>query len=511
MTVNEVSSLVNTAELNALLPATTLAALVEPYESLLNVQVGIVDAEGVFYFGSEMCREIEMPIVVNHVEIGRVCVCGSQDDAKLHEAAAHLATMLGLLGIETQRRRAITEEVLARYDELNLIYDLATVISSQTLTQVEIVQRILGETNRILRAEAGAIYIHDEFQNELTPVHHFGREGNAQFWMGRTRELALSTLYAYETTQLFENGRVICAPLRHNDERLGALVLIHESSDRVFNANDVNLLTTLSHNTALFIQAARLIDALGQRNQELTETLEALRAARDELNRTERLSIIGQTIGGLVHDMRKPLSNVMGYAGLLQESDLSDEERQMYAAQIIGFINTFSSMAQEILDYTHGDDEQIDRVKTNVGQYMRFIKSRLKPPGLQLSVDVAFDVHAAEDHSIYIDQQRFLRVFQNLLNNAIDAIEEHSGSTVVLRATPTDNHQVQFVIEDDGPGIPTDKVDTMFEPLITTKAHGTGLGLAIVKRMVTIHGGSIHYEPSAMGGASFVFTVPEAP
>ena len=511
MTINEASSLVNTAELNALLPAASLAAILEPIETILNIQVGIFDADGVFYYGFEMCHEIEMPIVVNHLEIGRVRVCGTQDDAKLHEAATYLANMLTLLAVETQRRRGIADELLARYDELNLIYDLATVISSQTLTQGEIVQRVLNETNRIMRAEAGAIYVHDDVHNELTPVHHFGREGNTQFWMGRIRELALSTLHAYETTQLFENGRVICAPLRHNEERLGALVLIHESSDRAFNANDVNLLTTLSHNTALFIQAARLIEALGQRNHELTDTLEALRAARDELSRTERLSIIGQTIGGLVHDMRKPLSNVMGYAGLLQESDLSDEERQIYAAQIIGFINVFSSMAQEILDYTHGDDEQIDRVKTDVGEYMRFVKSRLKPPGLQLAVDVRFDVAAVEGHSIFIDQQRFLRVFQNLLNNAIDAIEEHHGTTVVLRATPTDNHQIQFVIEDDGPGIPTDKADTMFEPLITTKAHGTGLGLAIVKRMVTIHGGSIHYEPSAMGGASFVFTVPEVP
>ena len=80
--------------------------------------------------------------------------------------------------------------MLARYDELNLIYDLATVISSQTLTQVEVVQRVLDETNRILRAEAGAIYIHDDDNGELNPVHHFGREGNEDFWLGRTRELA---------------------------------------------------------------------------------------------------------------------------------------------------------------------------------------------------------------------------------------------------------------------------------------------------------------------------------
>lgn len=511
MTIKEPLTPVNSGELSVLLPLATLNELIESFEPLFKFQVAIFHPAGDLYYGFGACDQLVVaaPIVVDHREVGTVGVCATPDDEQAQEAAHYLARSLSLLATEVQRRRAVADEVLARYDELNLIYELAALISSNTLSQVEIVQRVLNETNRILQAEAGAIYIYDNGQSALTPLHYFGHGDDAQFWQGRTRELALGVLYAYENTQLFENGRMICAPLRHNEERLGALVLIHEGNDRVFNANDVNLLTTLSHNTALFIQAARLIDTLGHRNQELEDTLAELNAARDELSRTERLSIIGQTIGGLVHDMRKPLSNVMGYAGLLQEPNLTDDERYEYANQIIGFINTFSSMAQEILDYTHGDDEHIDRADTNVGDYMRFVESRLKPPGLQLPVNVIIDIAAVGGHTIYIDRHRFFRVFQNLVNNAIDAIEDHSGSRVMLVAELLGNEMIQFTISDDGPGVPADKVGTIFEPLITTKAHGTGLGLAIVKRMVTIHGGDIHYQPSADGGASFVFTVPK--
>ena len=512
MTLNDIWSPVNSGELRVLIPESVLNDVVQPFENLMALSVRIFTPDGGLYYGPEGDNRlpvVEVPIIVDHHEIGTLGIFDVADEPRARQAADYLANSLSIIATELFRRRAIGDEVLDRYDELNVIYDLAALISSNTLTHDELVQHVLSEANRILRAEAGAIYVYDDAREELEPLHFFGRVG-VEFWAGRTRELALSALYAYDSAQLFENGRMICAPLRHNQQRLGALVLVHQSMERAFNANDVKLLTTLSQNTTLFLQAARLIDALAQRNQELEDTLEELQATRDELSRSERLSIIGQTVGGLVHDMRKPLSNVMGYAGLLQETDLTHEERYEYANQIIGFINTFSAMAQEILDYTHGDDEQIDRTRVDVSSYMQFIEDRLKPPGLQLPVEVIVDTSAAHGYAMYVDRQRFMRVFQNLVNNAIDAIEDHSGSRVIVRAEPAPNNMIQFAVSDDGPGVPPDKVNTIFEPLITTKAHGTGLGLAIVRRMIIIHGGDIHYEPASEGGASFIFTVPIA-
>jgi len=499
-------------DLKDVLPATMLEHLIPPFEALFGFEgmVGVRDNQGQVYYGSasEDCvRYSYAPIVVDGQEIGTLGLCRQTSDFRTQNALDYLGRSLSAVALETWRQRKLSSEVLERYDELNLIYDMGTLISSQGLAQDEIVKAVLNETNRIVRAEAGVIYIYSSRNHELTPVSYFGRSDEL-FWMGRTRELAMSTLYAYETAQLSDGGKVICAPLRHGEERLGALVLMYDRQDKTFSANDVNLLTTLTYNTALFIQAAHLYDRVEQRNKELEQALKDLKSARDELSRAEQLSIIGQTVSGLIHDMRNPLNIVMGYAGLLQEGGLSEEENREYATQIIQYVNTFSSMAQEILDYTQSDD-RIEMKPVAVSNYMKYIEGLLNPPGLKRSVDIVVNADAAGEYKINIDTQRFARVFQNLVNNAVDAIEEHGGSRVEVRVESVDKKWLRFIIADDGPGVPPDMVSKIFEPFVTGKAHGTGLGLAIVDRMIAIHGGSIHYEAGPTGGACFVFTLPK--
>ncbi|MBZ0298880.1 MAG: GAF domain-containing protein, partial [Anaerolineae bacterium] len=274
--------------------------MIEPLERLFHVpgRVFVTDAFGDPWYGQKSCADpaVCLSIIVDNEELGIVGICGSDVRIDYEEVVHYLAHTLSLLATETSRRRRMADEVLERYDELNLIYDLAALIARHNMSLDDIMRAVLEETNRILRAESGVIYIYDEPRSELIPISHFGRRSDEQFWQGRTRELALSTLYAYDTTQLFEGGRVICAPLRYDEERLGALVLMHEAASRTFSANDVNLLTTLAYNTALFIRAARLFDSLNQQNRELELTLAELQSTRDELSRAERLSIIGQIV-----------------------------------------------------------------------------------------------------------------------------------------------------------------------------------------------------------------------
>jgi signal transduction histidine kinase len=435
-------------------------------------------------------------------------LCVKDRTPQLRRAVEHLALTLSYIAVEATRRRQLGEEVLHRYDELNLIYGLG-MIFSQGKTPDEIIKAVLEETRHIIRADVGVIYKWDTKTSSILPVDHFGAENGFDFTQGRIRELALNTLYAYEEAQLFESEKVICAPLRYNDELLGVLVLLYQQEGKIFNANDIKLLTTLTHNTALFIQAARLFTQLEQRNTELEATNKELQSTKDKLSRAERLSIIGQTISSLIHDMRNPLNVVMGYAGILQEPDVTLEQRVEYAGQIIQYVKMFSDMAQEILDYTQGD-ETIKKAPTQVDSYLDFVRNLLNPPGLERTVKILINADAARGCMIDVDSQRFARVFQNLVNNAADAIESKGGSKVEIVVEPVGN-DIRFIVTDDGPGIPPEVLTNLFEPFITFgKRHGTGLGLPIVKRMVTIHGGDIRYEPIPGSGARFVFTVPQA-
>ncbi|MBA3870194.1 MAG: GAF domain-containing protein, partial [Anaerolineae bacterium] len=359
--------------MNLNLSPTVIRDLVLKFEAIFGLQnaVAIFDANEVLLYGVQTAgqlpeyREI---ITINNQPAGSVALFCETADPTLQRALIFFAASLSQLAQESQRRDEMADEVLARYDELNLIYELGTKFA-QGVAQEEIVQFVLMETNRIVQADAGVVYLWDSEKSNITPVSHFGNKSTADFWGGRLRELALSTLYAYDQAQLFEADRVICAPLRFNDELLGSLVLVYERDDKRFQASDINLLTTMTQNTALFIYVARLVAKLAHEKEELEKTLAELQATKDKLSQNERLSIVGQTVGSLIHDMRKPLSNVMGYAGLLQETDLTHEERFEFAGQIIKYIEVFSSMAQEVLDYTSGD-AGVNKSPTTVAKFM---------------------------------------------------------------------------------------------------------------------------------------------
>lgn len=498
------------AGMNLSLP--TLEALVGEFEHVFNLRNGVAvsDLNGRLLYGpvadgrepqaSQVVEVYGQPFVIVNLYVNEV-------DSLAERGLRFLAVSLSQVAMETRRRDQMADEVLARYDELNLIYELGMKFA-QGGSQDEIVEFLLIETNRIVRADAGVIYMWDAEKASIAPSSHFGHKSSGDYWGGRLRELALSTLYAYDQAQLFEADKVICAPLRFNDEMLGALVLVYEQDTKRFRANDVNLVTTLTQNTALFVYVARLVEKLAHEKQQLETTLTELQATKDKLSQNERLSIVGQTVGSLVHDMRKPLSNVMGYAGLLQEADLSVEERYEFASQIIKYIQVFSDMAQEVLDYTSGD-AGVNLTPVKVDKFMSFVSDMLNPPGLERDAKIIIDYEAAQGHTIQADSQRFMRVFQNLVNNAVDAIESKGGSQVEVKVEPVGDF-IRFTVTDDGPGVPEKIIRTLFEPFVTLeKSNGTGLGLAIVDRMVQVHGGKIEYEPAPGGGARFKFSVPQ--
>ncbi len=498
--------------LKVILPEPTLRDTIPAFEEIFGQKaaIAILNADRSLYYGSKPADQpapLEEKLDVDHETVGFVALIAETPDDTLAKALHYLAVTLSHLATEIWRRQMMSDEVLERYDELNLIYEVGNRFV-QGKAQNEIIKSVLDDTNKIIGADAGAIYIWNADQSTITPVDYFGTKSNPDFWSGRMRELALSTLYAYDEAQLFDADKVICAPLRYNDEMLGALVLFYEHENLSFKASDVNLLTTLTHNTALFIYAARLLEQLAHEKSQLEETLKELQATKDKLSQAERLSIIGQTVSTLVHDMRKPLNNVMGYASLLQETDLTQEERSEFAEQIVKYVMLFSSMMEEILEYVAGT-EKVQKTTVAVEEYMADVRDTLMPPGLELPVKIIVNSAAANGYHMNIDRQRFSRVFQNLVNNAIDAIEGKSGTQIEIDVTPKEN-MLEFIITDDGPGVPAEIVETLFQPFVTLgKSHGTGLGLAIVDRMVSIHGGKIHYEPAPGGGARFVFTVPQ--
>lgn len=499
--------------LDRLLSSKSLAEVIAPFEALFS-QVGnivIYDLQGKPYYGkAHNSSEVTAAISVSQQMVGWVAL--AQGESSQQAQADYLARVLSHIATETWHKNTLADEVLSRYDELHLIYDLAARLSLTGFSESEMLAALLSKTQGIIKADSGAIYLYKQTERgrKLEVVDFFGTRNDREFWMGRPLELARSTLHAFTDAQISDNDRTICAPLRNGEDHFGALLLIHSAQGRWFNANDVSLLTTLTQNAALFVQTAQLYTRLIQQNEALQGALNELRSTKDELNRAERLSIVGQTIGGLIHDMRTPLNMIMGYAGMLEEPITTREETVFFAQQINLYIHLFASLTQEILDYTNQESDGLKRSIVNLSEYLQEVTKMINPPNLKDVIHVQFDIQTQAHTTVYVDPIRFVRIFINLVNNARDAIQENGGQNVFLRAY-ADHDKVIFHVEDDGPGIPLDKVEEMFEPLKTTKQRGTGLGLAIVSHMVKLHDGSIRYETGRDGGACFVVTIPQKP
>jgi signal transduction histidine kinase len=124
---------------------------------------------------------------------------------------------------------------------------------------------------------------------------------------------------------------------------------------------------------------------------------------------------------------------------------------------------------------------------------------------------VRYDKPAAPVEAL-CDRMLIRRVLANLVENAVqaaDGVGRKPEIRIAVSESPAERG-ARLTVDDNGPGVPADARERIFDPYVTTKEHGTGLGLAIVRKIVLDHGGDVHVEdePSPLGGARFVVTLP---
>jgi signal transduction histidine kinase len=116
--------------------------------------------------------------------------------------------------------------------------------------------------------------------------------------------------------------------------------------------------------------------------------------------------------------------------------------------------------------------------------------------------------HVLDEAWIWVDADKMMRVFINLIKNAIDAMSE-KGTLEISSYQTRDCVEIAFA--DTGTGIPEETLHKIFTPLFTTKAQGMGFGLAICKRIIESHGGTITVETAVNKGTTFTITLPTKP
>lgn len=245
---------------------------------------------------------------------------------------------------------------------------------------------------------------------------------------------------------------------------------------------------------------------LEDRNRQLQDTLDELKATQAELIQSEKMSATGRMMAGLAHELNNPLASVLGYGELLR-SRLEDgdpptsEELRETVAPIVSEAVRARELVRNLLRFSRRSEGEVGAVslRESLEIVVGLRRYAFEQAGLRLIVE------SVPDGFVRAEGQRLQQVLLNIINNALDAMTPAGEGTLRVRAEE-DRESVIVVFEDTGPGF--DDPGRAFEPFYTTKAvgEGTGLGLSLVHRFMDIFGGRVEAENRTEGGARVVLT-----
>jgi signal transduction histidine kinase len=213
-----------------------------------------------------------------------------------------------------------------------------------------------------------------------------------------------------------------------------------------------------------------------------TEVTEEERAKRQLRRQNERLERFTSTIS---HDLRNPLTVATGRLEIAAEE--TDSEN---VAQALSALERMETMIEDLLQLARQGQPIDEPEPVSLEGAARDAWEMVETPEATLEV--------TEDRRLQADPDRLASLLENLFRNAV----EHAGPEVTVTVDPTENG---FAVADDGPGIPPEDRESVFESGYTTANEGTGFGLAIVAEVAQAHDWSVRIEESETGGARFVF------
>jgi signal transduction histidine kinase len=240
----------------------------------------------------------------------------------------------------------------------------------------------------------------------------------------------------------------------------------------------------------------------------LQENIERERQIEDRLRHTEKLAALGRLVAGVAHEVRNPLATIRLR---LQMCDLDANSPRVHESCLVALeeIERLNGMVNRLLNFA-----QPIRLRSEPTDLKHLAEQRLS--GFLDKAErsgINFVTECADDSPILnLDRSGMAQVFDNVIQNAIEAMAESGGTLRVSVAAETrtlsgtDRVRVEF--RDTGKGVSTNTISRIFDPFFTTKPSGTGLGLSICHELVRAHGGEIHVESAEGNGTSVRILLP---
>jgi len=227
--------------------------------------------------------------------------------------------------------------------------------------------------------------------------------------------------------------------------------------------------------------------------------LRQARRRQAALDRASHLARVGTLAAGLAHEIRNPLAIIGGNAELIdmRAADAGLRER---AGEILEEVERLRRLLTDFLQFARPGDLRLQEIQPRAFWEAALAEQRALHGG------VAMDLAAGDGlPALRADPDRLRQVARNLLANAAAAAGPGGSVSVRLGAA---RGRLRTTVSDDGPGVPADLRDRLFEPFASGREGGTGLGLAVSRGIARAHGGDLFLERSGPAGSVFVLALP---
>jgi PAS domain S-box-containing protein len=225
-----------------------------------------------------------------------------------------------------------------------------------------------------------------------------------------------------------------------------------------------------------------------------------------QLLQAEKMSAIGQLVGGMAHEINNPLASILvNMELLLQEAKDPSQQETLQAIKLE--TDRAAQIVRNLLTYVRGQGSE--RAVVDIREAIRGALALRRNQLLNQQIDVVVDL-PSEPVLVWGNTVNLQQVLMNLLVNAEHAIRTHRGRGRVWLRLGAHENVASITVDDDGPGIPPERLTRIFDPFYTTKpeGEGTGLGLSVSAGIVADHNGKISAAERPGGGARFVVDLP---
>jgi signal transduction histidine kinase len=352
----------------------------------------------------------------------------------------------------------------------------------------------------VFQPDRGAILLYEKDKDELIPkvirpkeedfkisktILNFAKEKRISLLLGDASEdLRFATAKSIVSQAI---RSAICAPLVRSDRVLGIIYIDALSRKITYQKDNLTLLNIVAAHAAISVENAILID-------------EKLKA--------ERLAAMGIAIAGISHYVKNIITGLIGSERLIdmgfQTNDM-DLLKNSWAIQKRSTAK-ISNLVQDMLSYSKEREPFWETGNLNI--ILREIFENQEERAKEAGVDLALELDENLPESEF-DQKAIYDAVLNIVTNAIEACSELENPRVVLKSLQPNEKQLSIWVIDNGPGIPKDIQEKIFEPFFSTKgSKGTGLGLAVTCKTIEEHGGNLQMESSPQTGTTFKITLP---